>query len=482
MTAISQRSRPRSFSDVIGQEHVTGMLRTAVDQDRLGHAYLFSGPRGVGKTTSARLLAMAVNCSAGAERPCGRCEDCLLVTAGSHPDVIELDAASNNSVDDIRDLREKTGLASMRGGSRVWILDEAHMLSRAAANALLKTLEEPPPKLMFILATTEPEKLPPTVLSRCQHYRFRRLADEEILQKLERLVTGAGVTAEDGALSLIARSADGAMRDAESLLERLLVPDSTITVQAVTDALGLPPAERLEELARSVAAVDTGAALSNAAGLYHDGFAPRSLAERLTVTLRDALVNALTEQSGFRLELATDRLMRVIATLDEEQERFVRRDDLFSLEVALIKAINSLAEPVSSQAAAEATAVRDTQPGQVPDFDPLARPARAAAPERSAPRPARQQAAAKDSSPGGRRFSFHTLREEAGGKMRAFLMPAQDSLDGTVLTLDYPEQARFHYGQLLKHQDELEQLLARVAGPEYTVVIRGPGGSGPKKA
>src|SRR5690625_7444236 len=184
------------------------------------------------------------------------------------------------------------------------------MLSRAAANALLKTLEEPPPRLMFILATTEPEKLPPTVLSRCQHYRFRRLADEEILQKLERLVSDTGVTAEDGALALIARSADGAMRDAESLLERLLVPDSTITVQAVTDALGLPPAERLEERARSVAAADAGAALSNAAGLYHDGFAPRSLAERLTVTLRDALVNALTEQPGLRLALATDRPMR----------------------------------------------------------------------------------------------------------------------------------------------------------------------------
>src|SRR5690625_1014431 len=213
MTAISQRSRPRTFGAVIGQDHVTDILAAAVRSGRLGHAYLFSGPRGVGKTTSARLLAMAVSCSATGERPCGDCGECRLVQSGSHPDVIELDAASNNSVEDIRDLREKAALASMRGGRRVFILDEAHMLSRAAANALLKTLEEPPPHLIFVLATTEPEKLPPTVLSRCQHYRFRRLSDAEIMSKLTALCTEAGAEYEQEALELVARNAEGAMRD-----------------------------------------------------------------------------------------------------------------------------------------------------------------------------------------------------------------------------------------------------------------------------
>lgn len=468
---------------MIGQDHVTRLLSAAVDQGRLGHAYLFSGPRGVGKTTSARLLAMAVNCSADSGKPCGECEDCRLVTRGSHPDVIELDAASNNSVDDIRDMREKVGLASMRGGVRVWILDEAHMLSRAAANALLKTLEEPPPRLVFILATTEPEKLPPTVLSRCQHYRFRRLADDEIRTKLEHITAAAGVEAEPDALSLVARSAEGAMRDAESLLERLLTPGAEISVAAVTEALGLPPAERLEQLARSLSEGDVNAAIAEATGLYHDGFAPRSLAERLNVTLRDALVNRLTATDGFTVGLDVPGLMRMIALLDDEQERFVRRDDLFSLEVALIKAANSLQQPAEVPAAepvAAAAAVTETA-SDIPEFDPLARPARP--PAKPQPQPARPtpKAAAAEKAPR-RRFSFHSIREEASGQLRAFLAPAQDSLDGTVLTLDYPEHGRFHHTQILKRQDELEELIKRVAGPEFTVVIRGPGGETAKKA
>ena len=251
MTSIYQRARPRRFDEVVGQEHVKDVLLAALRLGRVGHAYLFSGPRGVGKTTTARLLAMAVNCDAeAAERPCGDCESCLLVQRGEHPDVIELDAASNNSVDDVRDLREKVRLASLRGGRRVWVLDEAHMLSRAAANALLKTLEEPPPGLVFVLATTEPEKLPPTVLSRCQHFRFRRLSVDEIGRKLARLASEAGVEADAEALALVARAADGAMRDAESLLERLLVEGTRVTRDRAEAALGLPPAERLATLAR----------------------------------------------------------------------------------------------------------------------------------------------------------------------------------------------------------------------------------------
>lgn len=429
----------------------------------------------MGKTTSARLLAMATACTATGDRPCGECEDCRLVAAGSHPDVIELDAASNNSVEDIRDLREKVGLASMRGNSRVWILDEAHMLSRAASNALLKTLEEPPPHLIFILATTEPEKLPPTVLSRCQHYRFRRLADDEIEGKLERICTEAGVDFEPEALALVARSAEGAMRDAESLLERLLAPGAVITRADVSDALGLPPAERMQELARGLAAGDLKEALSQATALYHDGFAPRSLAERLNVTLRDALVAGLTGSDGFRLELDQEPLMRMIGSLDDEQERFVRRDDLFSLEVALIKALNS----VTAQATPPQPA-----PDPLPEFDPLARPGRqpaasaartGSAPEKKPARPAATGAPAA--------ISFHRIKEQASGQLRAFLSPARDSIDGQVITLDFPEQFRFHYNKLNEHLADFEQLVEQVAGPGYKIILRGPGGQGdPKKA
>ncbi|UTA51712.1 DNA polymerase III subunit gamma/tau [Deinococcus radiodurans] len=242
MSAIYQRARPIRWEDVVGQEHVKDVLRTALEQGRIGHAYLFSGPRGVGKTTTARLIAMTANCTGPAPKPCGECESCLAVRAGSHPDVMEIDAASNNSVDDVRDLREKVGLAAMRGGKKIYILDEAHMMSRAAFNALLKTLEEPPEHVIFILATTEPEKIIPTILSRCQHYRFRRLTSEEIAGKLAGLVTLEGASADPDALNLIGRLADGAMRDGESLLERMLAAGTAVTRPAVEEALGLPPA------------------------------------------------------------------------------------------------------------------------------------------------------------------------------------------------------------------------------------------------
>jgi DNA polymerase-3 subunit gamma/tau len=507
VTAIYQRARPSTFGQVVGQQHVTDVLQASLSQDRVGHAYLFSGPRGVGKTTSARLLAMAVNCEAAADRPCGQCESCRLVRSGAHPDVIELDAASNNSVEDIRDLREKTGLASMRGGHRVWILDEAHMLSRAAANALLKTLEEPPPRLVFILATTEPEKLPPTVLSRCQHYRFRRLAEDEIQGKLERLCAEAGSEAEPEALALVARSAEGAMRDAESLLERLLTPGRLITRAAVTDALGLPPVERVRELALALASGDLAAGLAAASSLYHDGFAPRSLAERLAVTLRDALVNALSQQDGFTVPLAQQELLRVIHALDDEQERFVRRDDLYSLEVAIIKAFNALtgnvpaavrtvqeqeiagpaAQPAAAPAGAPARGVAPQEAAAapasdgLPDFDPTGRGQGAAArpPARRSPA-ARSQDAAET---GGRtrNVSFHALKTAANAQLKAFLMPAQDVIEGKTITLSWPEAYSFHYSQITRRKAELLELIETVAGPGFELILQGPGEAVTKK-
>ena len=339
MSAIYQRARPLTWEQVVGQEHVKDVLRSALEAGRVGHAYLFSGPRGVGKTTTARLIAMTANCQSGGKKPCGECESCLSVRAGNHPDVLEIDAASNNSVDDVRDLREKVGLSAMRGGKKIYILDEAHMMSRAAFNALLKTLEEPPEHVIFILATTEPEKILPTILSRCQHYRFRRLTAAEIAGKLAGLVTQEGAQADDDALNLIGRLADGAMRDGESLLERMLAAGQTITRSGVEAALGLPPSERVREMTRALINLDAGPLLAGAAALYRDGYAARTVVEGLVAALGEAL-HAELGLEGEKLDGAeVPRLLRLQAALDAQEARFSRGADQLSLELALTHAL-----------------------------------------------------------------------------------------------------------------------------------------------
>ena len=510
MAAIYQQARPYTFDQVVGQEHVKDVLLAGLKRGRTGHAYLFSGPRGVGKTTTARLVAMAVNCEREdpGERPCGECESCLLVRQNRHPDVIELDAASNNSVEDVRDLREKVRLASMRGGTRVWVLDEAHMLSRAAANALLKTLEEPPDNLVFVLATTEPEKLPPTILSRCQHFRFRRLSEEEIVSKLSRLCEEREVEAENEALSLVARAADGAMRDGESLLERLLTSGEKITQQGVEDALGLPPQERMRSLAACLVTAQLAQVFDLSSKLYHDGFAPSSLASHLTETLRDALLNKVTGTGEFTLPLEENDLLRVIHALDDEQERFTRRDDLFGLEVALIKAVNALSYNVPSDAVAvqsASTQPTSTQPTSVQPAAPAYTPTPKAATETPQPQVTEPTTALPDFNPhstpkpaaGGNGqppptppptatdsegegkgenapIDWYQVKTQASAQLKAFLMPAQDEVAGRRVQLTFNEKHKFHFGQLKSRQGELAELITKLYGGGFELVLVGP--------
>lgn len=492
--ALYQQARPITFAQVIGQDHVKDVLMAAIAKNRIGHAYLFSGPRGVGKTTSARLLAMAVNCERKNEidvPPCGTCESCRLVQAGNHPDVIELDAASNNSVEDVRDLREKVRLASIRGGMRVWILDEAHMLSKAAANALLKTLEEPPANLIFILATTEPERLPPTILSRCQHYRFRRFSEQEIASKLEQLAQKAQVEVQPEAMKLIARAADGAMRDGESLLERLLSTGDTITVEVAEDALGLPPQGRMEELATALAKDDVAQMLQLAGNLYQAGFAPRSLAERLKITLRDALYAAVGVKGySFMVMLEQAELLRAIHALDDGMDAFVRHDDLLSLESILIKTRNTICKNVPSDASFQAAPVQvmPTQASQsqsqatakpaLPDFNPTgartATNAKAGAQrDARASRPSQQTPAASRPS---KAINWHDVQRKANGKLKAFMRPAQADIAGNHLTLTFEKKSKFHYEKLLENRHELEQLLQQHYGEQAMLTIVSPEG------
>lgn len=239
--ALYRKWRPGRFDDVVGQEHITRTLQNSVAADRVGHAYLFCGPRGTGKTTSARLLAKAVNClhEDVGQRPCNQCSICQAVNNGRFLDLIEIDAASNTGVDDIRDLRDKINFAPSEGRFKVYIIDEVHMLSTAAFNALLKTLEEPPPHAKFILATTEEHKVPMTIKSRCQQFNFRLLTTAEIKQRLGWLVEKEGLLVDADALALVADQGAGSIRDAESLLDQLVVaPGDTITLERAQMVLG----------------------------------------------------------------------------------------------------------------------------------------------------------------------------------------------------------------------------------------------------
>lgn len=262
-TAVARRYRPQQFAELIGQEHVAGALVNSLQSGRVAHAYLFTGARGVGKTSAARILAKALNCVDGpTPTPCDRCDSCKAIATGEDVDVHEIDGASNNKVEDVRELRHGVGVGTIRSRYKIYIIDEVHMLSTGAFNALLKTLEEPPPRVKFIFATTEVQKIPITILSRCQRFDFAHVGSAKIFDQLKRIVSQEGHKADDDALKLIARRAGGSMRDSQSLLDQLLAscPD-TLTADSVNALLGTAGDERVIELAAAVFKGDAKGAL-----------------------------------------------------------------------------------------------------------------------------------------------------------------------------------------------------------------------------
>jgi DNA polymerase-3 subunit gamma/tau len=287
--ALYRKWRPQTFDEVVGQEHVVRTLRNAILSGHIHHAYLFAGPRGTGKTTTARLLAKAVNCldPEPAHRPCNQCAICRAINEGRLMDLIEIDAASNTSVEDVRELRERVGYRPSEARYKVYIIDEVHMLSTAAFNALLKTLEEPPSHAIFVLATTEPHRIPATVLSRCQRLDFRRVPLADIVARLRYLAQQEGIQAEEDALSLIARHATGSMRDAESLLDQLAAyTDRVITVEAVRTALGTGDEGAILALTDALAARDVARGLGVINEAADRGADPRQFARQMTDHLR----------------------------------------------------------------------------------------------------------------------------------------------------------------------------------------------------
>jgi DNA polymerase-3 subunit gamma/tau len=298
--SLYRKYRPSTWADVVGQAHVVDTLRNAVAAERIAHAYLFAGPRGTGKTSVARLLAKAANCEHAdpAKRPDDLCENCISVQNGSFLDLIEIDAASNTSVEDVRDLRDKINFSPNRGRYKVYIVDEVHMLSTAAFNALLKTLEEPPPHAIFILATTEMHKIPATVLSRCQRHEFRRLPVAEIVTRLEKICELEKIKAEPAALELIARQATGSLRDAESLLDQLASTGGEVKLDWAQEVLGTSTTLAVLDVLDALAAKDSAAGFDQIHKTLDAGSDPRQFARQIVDTLRGLLLLRMGAELG----------------------------------------------------------------------------------------------------------------------------------------------------------------------------------------
>ena len=393
--------RPQSLADVVGQEQVTVTLLNALTGSRVSHAYLFCGPRGTGKTSTGRILAKAVNClSNGKGEPCNECDMCHAITEGRAMDVIEIDAASNTGVDDIRSLREKVNYAPGQAKYKVYIIDEVHMLSNSASNALLKTLEEPPPNVIFVLATTEAHKVLPTIMSRCQRFDFRRVSQQDITLKLEQICKAEGIKAETEALRLIARSSAGSLRDAENLLEQLFTfYGSEIELSQVQAILGITGDQRVKELAGHIINKDIASGMRLINAVSSDGLDMKQFNRELVSYLRSLLL--IKNGCDKELDLTAEEViclkdLAVAASMEHilkavklfgQLEIKANEYSTLPLELALVDCCMTTAEgippPVKAVKAAEPVAA--AKPVETEPIKPTAK-------KKAAPKPATPEA------------------------------------------------------------------------------------------
>ncbi len=394
---LARKYRPQRFSEVIGQEHVTRTLKNAIDQQRIAHGYIFSGHRGIGKTTIARILAMALNCRATDQpnpEPCGVCESCVEVRAGSSVDVIEIDAATNRGIDEIRELRDAARYRPARDRFKIYILDEAHQITDAAFNALLKTLEEPPPHIIFMMATTQAEDIPQTIRSRCQHFSFHAVKFDEIVHQLGSIAEKENITTDDEALAVLAEAGDGSMRDALSIMDQAIACCGTkLSGELVRGLVGNVGSEVFEDLMGTVARSSSEEALRTLDRLMIEGHNPAHFARQLVRFLRNAVVAKVAGDDSSLLQISSDeraRVGRVASQFSEEDlARFLqimlrtfdelgyRQEQRFHLELGVLKLVHAQRilplEQILSQAGGETQRATDSQRA------PMSRPSSLAA-------------------------------------------------------------------------------------------------------
>ncbi len=337
---FARKWRPLTFDDVVGQEHITETLKKAIEKNRVAHAYIFTGTRGVGKTTTARIMSRALNCEKGpTTNPCGDCTSCKNILSGSSFDVLEIDGASNNSVDDIRELRDNIGYSSMGGKYRIFVIDEVHMLTKSAFNALLKTLEEPPKNVIFIFATTEPQKIPATIHSRCQRYDFKRIGAEQILGRLIDICTTEKIAFEKSALMLVARKAEGSMRDSLSLLDQVYsFCQENLSEKEVRKVLGLVGLDVFNTIMDAIVNKTAAPALTAVKDVLYQGF---DLQEFL-LGLQEHIRNLLFARIPGALEVRGIEIEPDIAQLLAKSANRFSEGDLLRMSEIIRKAENEL--------------------------------------------------------------------------------------------------------------------------------------------
>jgi DNA polymerase-3 subunit gamma/tau len=519
---LYRKYRSQTFADLVGQEATSRALQGAIATDRVAHAYLFSGTRGTGKTSTARLLAKAINClqrASGDSEPCNSCESCLQIATGSALDLIEIDAASNRGIDEIRDLREKVNLAPALGRRKVYIIDEAHMLTTEAFNALLKTLEEPPDHVVFVLCTTEANKVPLTVLGRCQQFVFRRHNEEQIAARLRHIAVLEEVEVDDDALRLLAQVAQGSMRDAIGLLDQLVpLSDGRITADGARELLGIADPAALTALFDLVQSGRPVEALNRLGAIYEAGGELRQVVRGLMERCRDLLVRAI-EDRDVVLRDRFSRILEALLHLDGEVRRHA--EPRFLVEATLVRlAVQDGAAAASPMPpSAPATTVVAPLPAAPPE---VARPPRAAAaggpeelagaasragtaadappPPSPTPVPDRVSVAASSATPtpapaaaptpasapapapvagDGQEFAagWQRLLERLPPKTRAYFRAARAEAEGDRLVLSFPYG--FHHKMAQESAAQVEPLVKAWLGESATLDLRlqesGPG-------